>query len=76
LRGTELITHCGHAIPQMLDERSEVTLVPPPLAISNVNAWLIVHRQMANDPGTKWLRGVIVGIYNESRNKRGQGSMT
>ncbi|MER9655181.1 LysR family transcriptional regulator [Mesorhizobium sp. M0152] len=74
LRGTELITHCGDAILQMLDDRSEVTLVPPPLPVSNVNAWLIVHRQMANDPGTKWLREIIMGIYNESRTKRHQGS--
>lgn len=75
LRGTELITHCGDAILQMLDERSEVSLISPPLPISDVNAWLIVHRQMANDPGTKWLREVIVGIYNESQAKRRRSSI-
>jgi hypothetical protein len=50
-----------------------VSLLQPPLPISNVNAWLIVHRQMANDPGTRWIREMIVNIYNESRAKKSQG---
>jgi DNA-binding transcriptional LysR family regulator len=70
LRGTELITHCGDGILQILDGTSEVRLISPPLPIPNVRTSLILHRQMANDPGTNWLRELITEIYLGARARK------
>ena len=70
LRGTELITHCGDGILHILDDTSEVRLISPPLPISNVRTSLILHRQMANDPGTNWLRELITEIYLGARARK------
>lgn len=67
LRGTELVAHCGDGILQILDEASEVTLLAPPIPIPNVSAWLLLHPQMATDPGTVWLRDVLTIIYRDSQ---------
>ncbi|TIM79312.1 MAG: LysR family transcriptional regulator [Mesorhizobium sp.] len=70
LRGTELVAHCGDGILQILDKASEVTLLSPPLPIPNVSAWLLLHPQMATDPGTIWLKEVLSSIYSESQIKK------
>lgn len=72
LRGTELITHCGDGILQMLDETSEVTLLSPPIPISSVSANLVIHRQMAADQGTLWLRRLITEIYHAAQIKKNE----
>jgi DNA-binding transcriptional LysR family regulator len=63
LKGTELITHCGDGIIQTLDDTSEVKLLAPPIPISPVSANIVIHRQMAADQGTLWLRRLIVELY-------------
>ncbi|RWK43691.1 LysR family transcriptional regulator [Mesorhizobium sp.] len=70
LRGTELIAHCGDGVLQILDEASEVTLLSPPLPIPNVSAWLLLHPQMAADPGTVWLKEILSNIYSDSQTKK------
>jgi DNA-binding transcriptional LysR family regulator len=72
LRGTELITHCGDGILQMIDDTSEVTLLPPPIPISSVSASIIIHRQMAADPGTLWLRRLITELYHSAQIKKNE----
>ncbi len=72
LRGTELITHCGDGILQMLDETSEVTLLSPPIPISSVSANLVIHRQMAADQGTLWLRRLITELYHTAQIKKNE----
>ncbi|MGF6175411.1 LysR family transcriptional regulator [Ensifer sp. 4252] len=72
LRGTELITHCGDGILQMLDETSEVSLLPPPIPISSVSANLVIHRQMAADQGTLWLRRLITELYHAAQIRKNE----
>lgn len=72
LRGTELITHCGDGILQMFDETSEVTLLSPPIPISSVSANLVLHRQMAADPGALWLRRLITELYHAAQIKKNE----
>ncbi|TIO05142.1 MAG: LysR family transcriptional regulator [Mesorhizobium sp.] len=72
LRGTELVAHCGDGVLQILDEASEVTLLSPPVPIPNVSAWLLLHPQMATDPGTVWLKEILSKIYGESQKKKNE----
>lgn len=72
LRGTELITHCGDGIVQMLDQTSEVTLLPPPIPIPSVSANLVIHRQMATDQGTLWLRQLITELYHTAQIRKNE----
>lgn len=72
LRGTDLITHCGDGIIQMLDDTSEVTLLSPPIAIPSVSANLVTHRQMAADQGTAWLRRLMIDLYHASQIKKNE----
>lgn len=70
LRETELITHCGDGILLILDETSEVKLIPPPVPITNVCAYLLLHYLTATDPGIVWLRGIISDIYNRAQRRK------
>jgi len=72
LRGTDLITHCGDSIFQMLDEASEVTLLSPPIPISSVSANLVMHRQMAGDQGVLWLRRLITELYHAAQIRKNE----
>jgi len=72
LRETELITHCGDAILQMLDDTSEVTLLSPPIPIASVSANIVIHRQMAADPGTLWLRRLVTELYHSAQIKKNE----
>ncbi|MGX9990441.1 LysR family transcriptional regulator [Rhizobium sp. Z1P35] len=67
LRGTDLITHCGDGIFQILDEANEITLLSPPIPIPSVSANLVVHRQMAADQGILWLRRLITELYHAAQ---------
>ncbi|MFL5015185.1 MAG: hypothetical protein ACJ8EW_03145, partial [Rhizobium sp.] len=67
LRGTDLITHCGDGIFQILDEANEITLLSPPIPIPSVSASLVVHRQMAADQGILWLRRLITELYHAAQ---------
>lgn len=62
LRGTNLITLCGESILLLLAPESEITLVPPPLALPKLSLCLIQHAQMKNDPATIWFGQVIEKI--------------
>ncbi|NRC57326.1 LysR family transcriptional regulator [Neoaquamicrobium sediminum] len=64
LRGTEFITHCGDGLLPLLDEKSGVTLVMPPLPLPNVRVSLILHQQLVADPTVNWLREQITNIYS------------
>jgi DNA-binding transcriptional LysR family regulator len=70
LRGTSYITHCGDSIVIVLDENSEVTLMPPPLSIPDIVISLIFNRQFQTDPATIWLRQIIVEIFEEWKQKK------
>lgn len=70
LRGTDLITHCGDSILLLLDDRSEITLTSPPLPISPVTISLILHRQMATDPATIWLRQLVEQLFNDWQSRK------
>ncbi|ASY66229.1 hypothetical protein SJ05684_b52470 (plasmid) [Sinorhizobium sojae CCBAU 05684] len=56
----------------MLDETSEVTLLSPPIPISSVSANLVLHRQMAADQGTLWLRRLITELYHAAQIKKNE----
>ncbi|MBX5182557.1 MULTISPECIES: LysR family transcriptional regulator [unclassified Rhizobium] len=72
LRGTDLITHCGDGIFQMLDEASEVTLLSPPIPIPSVSTNLVTHRQMSADQGTLWLRRLITELYHAAQIRKNE----
>lgn len=72
LRGTDLITHCGDGIFQMLDGTSEVTLLSPPIPIPSVSASLVIHRQMVTDQGTLWLRRLITELYHAAQIRKNE----
>lgn len=63
LRGSDLITHCADSILLTLDEKSEVGLTKAPIALPSMPISLIIHKQMASDPATTWLKRLIEGIY-------------
>jgi DNA-binding transcriptional LysR family regulator len=65
LRGTELLTHCGENLLQMIDETSEITFLLPPLPIPPVTVSFLVNRQMITDPATLWLRSLFDTIFKE-----------
>ena len=76
LRGTDLITHCGDSILLLLDERSVVTLTSPPLSLPPVTISLILHRQMATDSATIWLRALMEEIFADWQSRKTQHGRT
>lgn len=72
LRGTELITHCGDGILQILDDASEVKVIAPPLKIENVSTALLLQPHMVGDPGIVWLKQILSEIYNEFQHKKSE----
>lgn len=65
LRGTELLTHCGDNVSQIVDERSEVAFFAPPISIPNVTASLISHRQLLSYPPTVWLTSMVERVFRD-----------
>lgn len=63
LRGTDFVTHCGDGLLPLLDDRSGVTLVLPPLPLPNVRVSLVIHRLLVADPAIAWLRDQITNLY-------------
>ncbi|WP_349962921.1 LysR family transcriptional regulator [Rhizobium sp. ZPR3] len=75
LRGSDLITHCADSMLLNLDDKSEVCLVDPPITLPVMPISLIIHKQMATDPATTWLKGLIEEIYAD-RQKRKEAART
>ena len=65
LRGTELLTHCGENLLQMIDDTSDITFLLPPLPIPPVTVSFLIHRQMITDPATTWLRSLFDSIFRD-----------
>lgn len=65
VRGTELLTHCGDNMVQLLEDGSEITLLQPPLPIPNVAVYLISHRLVITDPAIIWLKAFIETNFRE-----------
>ena len=65
LRGTELLTHCGDNVSQIINERSEVAFLTPPIPIPNVRASLITHRQLLAHPPTIWLTSMVETVFKD-----------
>ena len=71
-----MITHCADSIRLLLDENSKVSLVKAPLALPSMPISLIMHKQMATDPATIWLKRLIEEIYadRQTRNDAARAS--
>ncbi len=72
LRGTDFITHCGDSILHLLDERSEVVLVEPPIELPPLSNALVINRQMEFDPATLWLSSLVEMIFIRSQQRKYQ----
>ncbi|PSH70871.1 LysR family transcriptional regulator [Phyllobacterium brassicacearum] len=71
LRGSGLITHCADSIVLLLDEHSQVSFVKAPLELPSMPISLIIHKQMAGDPATAWLKWLIEKIYADREVRKG-----
>lgn len=65
LRGTELLTHCGDNVSQIITERSEVAFLTPPIPIPGISVSLITHRQLLAHPPTVWLTSMVETVFKD-----------
>ncbi|WP_164740459.1 LysR family transcriptional regulator [Rhizobium chutanense] len=70
LRGSDLIAHCADSILLLLDQSSEVSLVKAPLALPSMPISLLIHKQMASDPATMWLKRLMEEIYADRQRRK------
>ncbi|PSH57415.1 hypothetical protein CU102_28085 [Phyllobacterium brassicacearum] len=66
-----MITHCADSIVLLLDEHSQVRFVKAPLALPSMPISLIIHKQMASDPATAWLKRLMEKIYADREVRKG-----
>lgn len=76
LRGTDLITHCADSFLLLLDEASEVCLIKAPIILPSMPISLIIHKQMATDPATIWLKELIEEIYTQRQIRKDVARLT
>lgn len=65
IKGTDLLTVLGDGVLLGLDERSEMTIVAPPIDVPDVEVTTTIHVRMASDPGTQWLLELVGAAAQE-----------
>ncbi len=63
----DLLGVLGRALAEKLAEKLRLRIFPPPLPLPNVGVYLSWHRSRENDPGHRWLREGIAGIFARAR---------
>jgi DNA-binding transcriptional LysR family regulator len=63
----DLLGVLGRALAEKLAEKLRLRIFPPPVALPAVGVYLCWHRSRAADPGHRWLREGIAGVFARAR---------
>jgi DNA-binding transcriptional LysR family regulator len=57
----------GRPLAERFAEKLRLKIFPPPLPLPTVGVYLAWHRSRMNDPGHRWLREGIAGLFARAR---------
>jgi LysR family transcriptional regulator, mexEF-oprN operon transcriptional activator len=64
---TDLIATVPRRLAERHARRFGLAVLKPPLAIRDFSVSTVIHRRMADDPATSWLRKQLVGLFADRK---------